>query len=206
MITSLTKRNNRPVMPAHHLPPLIKNQMGPSSQEIHDNAVRVTQLFNDYEINGIKAPKTASKNIYDISAVKVMQLFESEMSGLKPNQSKPKLSYQMGVDGSATGPASYVLSNNNRNNSNHRPDSNSGSQAGKSTSSGSVKKTATSTTVTCISPDSAMKQYMQRLSSFEHHEIFSYPNIYFVGQNAKKKMGIVGAPNNCGYDDDQGSP
>ena len=50
-----------------------------------------------------------------------------------------------------------------------------------------------------------MKQYMHKLSSFEHHEIFNYPQIYFVGPNAKKKMGIVGGPNNNGYDDEQGS-
>ena len=50
-----------------------------------------------------------------------------------------------------------------------------------------------------------MKQYMHKLSSFEHHEIFNYPQIYFVGPNAKKKMGIVGGPKNNGYDDEQGS-
>ncbi|KAF6027905.1 DYRK2 [Bugula neritina] len=50
-----------------------------------------------------------------------------------------------------------------------------------------------------------MKQYMHKLSSFEHHEIFSYPNIYFVGQNAKKRQGVVGGPSNSGYDDENGS-
>ncbi|XP_060135630.1 dual specificity tyrosine-phosphorylation-regulated kinase 2 isoform X2 [Zootoca vivipara] len=54
-------------------------------------------------------------------------------------------------------------------------------------------------------PDQAMKQYMQKLTTFEHHEIFSYPEIYFVGPNAKKRQGVVGGPNNGGYDDDQGS-
>ncbi|CAG5132878.1 unnamed protein product [Candidula unifasciata] len=56
-----------------------------------------------------------------------------------------------------------------------------------------------------MSPDIAMKHYMQRLSSFEHHEIFSYPDVYFVGQNAKKKRGVAGGTNNHGYDDDNGS-
>lgn len=55
------------------------------------------------------------------------------------------------------------------------------------------------------SPESAMKQYMHKLSSFEHHEIFNYPQIYFVGPNAKKKQGVIGGANNNGYDDDQGS-
>ncbi|XP_054877971.1 dual specificity tyrosine-phosphorylation-regulated kinase 2 isoform X1 [Poeciliopsis prolifica] len=56
-----------------------------------------------------------------------------------------------------------------------------------------------------MSPDLAMKQYMSKLSSFEHHEVFSYPEVYFIGQNAKKRNGILGAANNGGYDDEQGS-
>ena len=56
-----------------------------------------------------------------------------------------------------------------------------------------------------MSPESAMKQYMHKLSSYEHHEIFNFPQIYFVGPNAKKKQGVVGGANNTGYDDDQGS-
>ncbi|XP_060082208.1 dual specificity tyrosine-phosphorylation-regulated kinase 2-like [Ylistrum balloti] len=55
------------------------------------------------------------------------------------------------------------------------------------------------------SPESAMKQYMTKLSSFEHHEIFNYPSIFFVGQNAKKRQGVTGGANNSGYDDEQGS-
>ena len=46
---------------------------------------------------------------------------------------------------------------------------------------------------------------MHKLSTYEHHEIFTFPHIYFVGQNAKKKQGVPGGAQNCGYDDDQGS-
>jgi len=56
-----------------------------------------------------------------------------------------------------------------------------------------------------MTPESAMKQYMHKLSSFEHHEIFNYPNVYFVGQNAKKRQGVLGGANNNGYDDESGS-
>lgn len=56
-----------------------------------------------------------------------------------------------------------------------------------------------------MSPESAMKQYMHKLTSFEHHEIFNYPSIFFVGQNAKKRQGVVGGANNSGYDDENGS-
>ena len=56
-----------------------------------------------------------------------------------------------------------------------------------------------------ISAETAMKQFMHKLSSFEHHEIFNYPSIFFTGPNAKKRQGVVGGANNNGYDDDQGS-
>lgn len=58
---------------------------------------------------------------------------------------------------------------------------------------------------TAWSPESAMKQFMHKLTSFEHHEIFNFPSVFFVGQNAKKRQGVVGGANNNGYDDDQGS-
>jgi dual specificity tyrosine-phosphorylation-regulated kinase 2/3/4 len=56
-----------------------------------------------------------------------------------------------------------------------------------------------------MTPETAMKNYMQKLTTFEHHEIFNYPEIYFLGQNAKKIHGIIGGPNNNGYDDENGS-
>lgn len=43
------------------------------------------------------------------------------------------------------------------------------------------------------------------MTAYEHHEIFSYNQIYFVGQNAKKRQGIVGGAQNNGYDDEHGS-
>lgn len=55
------------------------------------------------------------------------------------------------------------------------------------------------------SPQQVMKLYMHKLSPYEHHEIFSYPQVYFIGANAKKRVGVIGAPNNSGYDDEQGS-
>ncbi|KAG9342621.1 hypothetical protein AGOR_G00246550 [Albula goreensis] len=56
-----------------------------------------------------------------------------------------------------------------------------------------------------MTPEQAMKQYMSKLTAFEHHEIFNYPEIYFTGPNAKKRPGVLGGSNNSGYDDDQGS-
>lgn len=54
-------------------------------------------------------------------------------------------------------------------------------------------------------PDQVMKLYMNKLTPYEHHEIFNFSQIYFIGANAKKRPGIIGNHNNCEYDSDQGS-
>ncbi|XP_068015732.1 dual specificity tyrosine-phosphorylation-regulated kinase 3 isoform X1 [Melanerpes formicivorus] len=54
-------------------------------------------------------------------------------------------------------------------------------------------------------PEQAVKQYKHQLSAYEQQEIFSFSEIYFVGPAAKKRQGVIGGPNNGGYDDDQGS-
>ncbi|PAA83335.1 hypothetical protein BOX15_Mlig032701g2 [Macrostomum lignano] len=64
---------------------------------------------------------------------------------------------------------------------------------------------ATGKPAQAVSPETAMKLYMHKLSTFEHHEIFSFSEIYFVGPNAKKQSGTIGAPNNAGFDDQHGS-
>lgn len=56
-----------------------------------------------------------------------------------------------------------------------------------------------------MTPEQSMKLYMHKLTTFEHHEVFNFPLVYFVGPNAKKRQGVVGGANNNGYDDDQGS-
>jgi dual specificity tyrosine-phosphorylation-regulated kinase 2/3/4 len=83
-----------------------------------------------------------------------------------------------------------------------RIQSGSGSGQNATTKSNIASKTSASVALT---PEEAMAQFMQKMSSYEHHEVFSYPQVYFVGPNAKKLPGVVGGPNNCGYDDEQGS-
>lgn len=77
-----------------------------------------------------------------------------------------------------------------------RPSSSAGSAGSKGSGNRRVNR---------MNPEFAMKQYMHKLSSYEHHEIFSYPDVFFVGQNAKKKQGVIGGSNNNGYDDENGS-
>lgn len=55
------------------------------------------------------------------------------------------------------------------------------------------------------SPEQVMKLYMNKLTPYEHLEIFNYPQVYFIGVNAKKRPGIVGHANNSEYDNEQGS-
>ena len=58
-------------------------------------------------------------------------------------------------------------------------------------------------------PEQVMKYYMNKLTPYEHKEIFTYNQIYFIGANAKKRPGIVdgnqASNSNYGYDDHQGS-
>lgn len=54
-------------------------------------------------------------------------------------------------------------------------------------------------------PEQVMKLYMIKLTPYEHHEIFNYPQIYFIGANANKRPGLTGSSNNCDYDNEQGS-
>ncbi|KAL3312463.1 Dual specificity tyrosine-phosphorylation-regulated kinase 3 [Cichlidogyrus casuarinus] len=55
-----------------------------------------------------------------------------------------------------------------------------------------------------ITPEAAMKQFMHKLSPFEHHEILNYPHIYFVGHNAKKRC-VEANAQPSGFDDEHGS-
>uniref|UniRef100_A0A915C6I1 Dual specificity tyrosine-phosphorylation-regulated kinase mbk-2 n=2 Tax=Parascaris univalens TaxID=6257 RepID=A0A915C6I1_PARUN len=54
-------------------------------------------------------------------------------------------------------------------------------------------------------PEDAVRTFGSKLSSYEISEIYNYPRVYFVGSQAKKRGGVVGGTNNCGYDDDMGS-
>ena len=72
--------------------------------------------------------------------------------------------------------------------------------------SGSGRTTATSLyKAKYLSPSEALRIYGSKINVFEKQEILSFPQVYFIGQHAKKREAIPGAPKNGGYDDDQGS-
>ena len=75
-----------------------------------------------------------------------------------------------------------------------------------SAGSGSGRTTASSLYKTkYLSPSEALRMYGSKINVYEKQEILSYPQVYFIGQHAKKREGVPGAPKNGGYDDDQGS-
>ena len=47
--------------------------------------------------------------------------------------------------------------------------------------------------------------YRDRLSEFEQTEIQNYPEIWFLGLNARKISAVKGAPQNHGFDDGSGT-
>lgn len=55
-----------------------------------------------------------------------------------------------------------------------------------------------------LTPDQALRLYRSQLTPLEQAEIQTYPDVYFVGPNAKKRPAVAGGSNNSGYDDEQG--
>ncbi|KAG7264221.1 hypothetical protein CRUP_014122 [Coryphaenoides rupestris] len=55
-----------------------------------------------------------------------------------------------------------------------------------------------------LTSEQALRQYRNQLTALEQTEIHAYPEIYFLGPNAKKRQAVAGGSNNSGYDDDQG--
>nr|XP_058968153.1 dual specificity tyrosine-phosphorylation-regulated kinase 4-like isoform X3 [Pocillopora verrucosa] len=56
-----------------------------------------------------------------------------------------------------------------------------------------------------MSPSVAIKNYGDKMSTFEQSEILDFPDVWFLGLEAKKIEGVPGAPQNNGYDDENGS-
>lgn len=56
-----------------------------------------------------------------------------------------------------------------------------------------------------LTPAESLKLYGSRLTAYEQSEILDYPEIWYLGLDAKKIDGIHGGPQNAGYDDENGS-
>ncbi|KAF8375772.1 mbk-2, partial [Pristionchus pacificus] len=80
----------------------------------------------------------------------------------------------------------------------HTSSSGSGGGSNGTNSAASNKQTG-------FRPEDAITTFGPKLAPYEQTEIFQYMRVYFVGSQAKKRGGVVGAPNNAGYDDENGS-
>eukprot|EP00037_Helgoeca_nana_P037521 m.16411 g.16411 ORF g.16411 m.16411 type:complete len:444 (+) comp8990_c0_seq1:160-1491(+) len=52
-----------------------------------------------------------------------------------------------------------------------------------------------------MSSEDALRVYRSSLTAYERAEIAQYPEVWFVGEGAKKIHGMDGMPANCGFDD-----
>ncbi|CAG4972739.1 unnamed protein product [Colias eurytheme] len=58
---------------------------------------------------------------------------------------------------------------------------------------------------TPLTPSEALKAFGERLTDWERNEIRKYPEIWFLGLEANKIQARSNLPNNCGFDDENGS-
>ncbi|KPJ13245.1 Dual specificity tyrosine-phosphorylation-regulated kinase 2 [Papilio machaon] len=56
-----------------------------------------------------------------------------------------------------------------------------------------------------LTPSEVLKAYGERLTEWERNEVRKYPEVWFVGLEANKVQARANLPNNCGFDDENGS-
>jgi len=134
-----------------------------------------------------------------IGGIQVEQLYEAD-HGMHKRQGSLTKPIQNGVAGRESHHRS--LPTVNVGNQNEPPNIYRERSAGSGTAS---KSSSGKPKTSPLSPEQAMKTFMHKLTPFEHHEIFNYPEVYFSGPNAKKRQGVIGGANNNGFDDEQGS-
>ncbi|KAH9417800.1 hypothetical protein DERP_013575 [Dermatophagoides pteronyssinus] len=127
--------------------------------------------------------------------------------------SLPRASVGSGSGGAATSEASPSSGSTSNEETSNDPKtmingSANGSQNGSSAASNTssvCKISSNKTKPLVVTPEQVMKLYSYKLTPYEHREIFNYSELYFIGANAIKRMGIIGGANNNDYDDEQGS-
>lgn len=132
-----------------------------------------------------------------LGSVQVQQLYDEDASKGK-SEKRPLPTVSNNNNNNNNNTTGHGNVSNNNNSVNHRDTNSADRQSSMSSDSSRGKGQP-------LTPERSMQLYMHKLSSFEHHEIFNFPQVYFVGPNAKKRQGVVGGANNNGYDDDQGS-
>ncbi|CAD6198885.1 unnamed protein product [Caenorhabditis auriculariae] len=83
--------------------------------------------------------------------------------------------------------------------------SSGGSNGGHNSNSTGTNSTGGANKAQGFRPEDAVQTFGAKLLPYEQNEIFNYVRVFFVGSQAKKRGGVIGGPNNCGYDDENGS-
>jgi hypothetical protein len=176
------------------------------------DTTKTTDSMYDYQSQTSLPPIRARQQRQ--SGVQVQQLYESSPV-LAALSHHPSHKLQHGDTSTFINGNSTTISNNNNGTSNgyhhHHHHHNSTSQVPnqQQTSEQSMHKSPSVDSMlsmgsssqqrrltNALDPDTAMKTYMSKLTAYERHEIFSYPQIFFVGQNARKRQGVGGGPSN----------
>jgi hypothetical protein len=184
------------------------------------DTTNITDSMYDYQSQTSLPPIRARQQRQ--SGVQVQQLYESSpvLAALSHHPSTQYTSHKLqhGDSSTLTNGNSTTVNNNNgttngyhnhNHHNHHHHNSISQIPAQQQTSEQSIRKSPSVDSMlsmqsssqqrrftNILDPDTAMKTYMSKLTAFERHEIFSYPQIYFVGQNARKRQGVGGGPSN----------
>ncbi|XP_035243857.1 dual specificity tyrosine-phosphorylation-regulated kinase 3 isoform X1 [Anguilla anguilla] len=117
---------------------------------------------------------------------------DQQPTGVRGNQVKVRYLYEDSSKGKANAPAKTTASLSKE----KSLDSTCSVRSGDSTDRpGKVEP---------LTPEQALKLHGQQLTVLEQQEILAYPEVYFLGPNAKKRPAAAGGSNNNGFDDDQG--
>jgi len=166
-----------PLKPAHSQSQIQYGSEGKSSGGLPQlSGVQVQQMFDD--------PVYHSETVHPATKQHAPNHHTGQTESLPPISNRPFASYQSqssvaGANSSMAGLPSVGENSRVSSSSSHKPK--------------------------YLTPDQALKLYGSKLSAYEHQEIVTFQNVYFVGQYAKKRQGIPGGPNNSGFDDDSGS-
>lgn len=165
--------------------------------------------FNKFTSNGFTHHEPSAANGADNGGAKWP--YQVDQQNGNDVVSLPRASVGSGCGAnSEASPSSGSMSNEESSNDKPANGSSNGAVSVPSTNSASSANSsklvsATKSKPLVVTPEQVMKLYSYKLTPYEHREIFNYSELYFIGANAIKRMGIIGGANNNDYDDEQGS-
>ena len=145
----------------------------------HQQIVNSSNNNSNNNINNLHVPTNG------INRAKIAEAKSRSAEYLKQQQIQKKLTEKLKSCVQQNGTANCCVTNTNNTNTNNNIN---------------FKRQKTEP----ITPEQAIKLYGNKLTKFEQTEILGFPNVYYVGENAKKVNAILGNANNNGHDDKNG--